>query len=403
MTHRRDEFLEQHWKAYPECPRGFLQYGRVHQLRLGVNNISDYKLATDSEQTFKASEVLVDGDLIALMSAGQCVLLAPNLTGRSLFFKAEDDPWLKKKSFFEYQHLIRQFFKEKRFLEVKTPTLVDCPGTEPSLDVFETQFDLGSQKKKLFLPTSPELHLKKILALGADRIFEIAPVFRNNEKSERHHYEFLMLEWYRSMSYLANIKHDMIELVEYLADKLRVERPKEVLTFTIPDLFKTYCQFDLKPTTSATELKELALRLNVDVQSATTIDDYFYLIFLEKIENKWPLDRLVFVEKYPPYQAALARIDKDGWAERFEVYWQGYELANAFHELNDPALQRQRSLEDLQKKESLGKKNVTLDENFFKALEYGMPPAAGIAVGVERLYMALKNVKSIDSLVDYSF
>lgn len=400
MSKTRDEYLQQHWTAYPDCPRGFLQYGRVHQLRVGVNNVTTYK-AKDAPQ-FTGADVLADGDLIALMPSAQFVLLAPNHTSRPGFYKAEDDPWLRKKNFFEYQNFIRDFFKEKRFLEVKTPTLVECPGTEPSLDVFETEFVLGSKTKKYFLPTSPELHLKKLLSMGAERIFEIAPVFRNNEKTERHNHEFLMLEWYRSMSYLANIKHDMIELVEYLADKLRVERPKEVLTFSIPDLFKTYCNFDLKPTTTAEELKALAQSLNVDVQSATTIDDYFYLIFMEKIENKWPQDRLVFVEKYPPYQAALARIDKDGWAERFEAYWKGLELANAFHELNNPTVQRARALEDLEKKKLLGKNSVTLDEEFFRSLEYGMPPSAGIALGVERLYMALKNVNRIDSLVDYS-
>ncbi|MES2801441.1 MAG: EF-P lysine aminoacylase EpmA [Bdellovibrionota bacterium] len=400
MGKTRDEYLQQHWTAYPDCPRGFLQYGRVHQLRVGVNNVSEFK-AKDCPQ-YKGSEVLVDGDLIAIMGAGQFVLLAPNLTTRPGFYKADEDPWLRKKGFFEYLHYLRAFFTEKRFLEVKTPTLVECPGTEPSLDVFETEFVLGSKTKKYFLPTSPELHLKKLLSLGADRVFEIAPVFRNNEKTERHHHEFLMLEWYRSMSYLANMKHDTIELIEYISDKLRVERPKEVLTFSVADLFKTYCQFDFKPTTTLEELKALANKLNVDVQSATSIDDYFYLIFMEKIENKWPHDRLVFVEKYPPYQAALARIDKDGWAERFEVYWKGLELANAFHELNNPVVQRARANEDLEKKKLLGKKTVTLDEEFFQSLEYGMPPSAGIALGVERLYMAFKNVKSIDSLVDYS-
>ena len=397
MGKTRDEYLNNHWTQYPECPRGFLQYGRVHQLRVGVNNVAEFK-AKDN-QSYRGADVLADGDLIALMPAGQFVLLAPNLTARPGFYKKEDDPWVNKKSFFEYLFLLRQFFQEKRFLEVKTPTLVTCPGTEPNLEVFETEYVLGSQKRTFFLPTSPELNIKKLLSIGAERVFEIAPVFRNGEKTERHNYEFLMLEWYRSMSYLANMKHDAIELVEYLADKLRVERPKEVLTYTVSDLFKTYCQFDLKPTTSADELKSLAQKLNVDVKSATTIDDYFYLIFLEKIENKWPHDRLVFVEKYPPYQAALARLDKDGWAERFEIYWKGLELANAFHELNDPVLQRERALDDLKKKKMLGKKNVTLDEEFFRSLDYGMPPSAGIALGVERLYMALKNVNTIDSLV----
>jgi elongation factor P--(R)-beta-lysine ligase len=204
-----------------------------------------------------------------------------------------------------------------------------------------------------------------------------------------------MLEWYRAYASLSQIKHDVIELIEYLCDQLKIERPKEVLTFSVPELFKIHCEFDLKPETTAEELKSLAVKLNVDTKSATSIDDYFFLIFMEKIEFGWPKDRLVFIEKYPPYQAALARIDKRGWAERFEVYWQGLELANAFHELNDPVLQRQRSNEDLQKKISMNKSVVDLDEEFFQALEFGMPPSSGVALGLERLYMAMKGISDI--------
>lgn len=400
MIKTRDEYLQKYWVQYPECPRGFLQYGRVHQLRVGVHNVSEFKAKDQPE--FSGKDILIDGDLIALMPAGSFVLLAPNLTKNSGFYKAEDNPWLNKKNYFEYLQHIRNFFIEKRFIEAVTPTLVDCPGTEPSLDPFETHLVIGSKTQNFYLPTSPELNLKKLLSIGAERVFEIAHVFRNGEKTERHHFEFLMLEWYRSMSYLANIKHDAIELVEYLSDKLRVDRPKEVLTFSVAELFKKYCDFDLKPETTSDELKALATKLNVDVQSAQSIDDYFYLIFMEKIEYQWPSDRLVFVEKYPPYQAALARIDQQGWAERFEIYWKGLELANAFHELNNPTLQRVRANEDLDKKNKMGKKIVSLDDFFFQSLDYGMPPSAGIALGVERLYMALKNVKSIDSLVDSS-
>jgi lysyl-tRNA synthetase class 2 len=191
---------------------------------------------------------------------------------------------------------------------------------------------------------------------------------------------------------------DMIEMVEYLADQFKVERPLEVLTFTMSDLFKQYCHFEFTPTTTTEELRKLAHHLKVDVESAKSIDDYFYLIFMDKIENQWPKDRLVFVEKYPPYQAALARIGNDGWAERFEVYWRGLELGNAFHELNNPVLQRERAHEDLAKKRELGKKEIQLDEEFFAALDYGLPPAAGIAVGLERLYMALFKISEIHKI-----
>jgi lysyl-tRNA synthetase class 2 len=187
-------------------------------------------------------------------------------------------------------------------------------------------------------------------------------------------------------------------MIEYVSDKLKVTRPKEVLTFTVAELFKKYCDFNFTPQTTEQELKALALSLNVDVKSATTIDDYFYLIFMEKIENQWPPDRLVFVEKYPPYQAALARLDQNGWGDRFEAYWNGLELANAFHELNDPEIQRARSQEDLDKKKKMGKEEITLEESFFTALDQGMPPSAGIALGMERLYMAAKNIKNIDQI-----
>lgn len=396
MSKKRDDFLLNHWPKYPETPRGALKFGRVHQMRLGVQNISDWKYKDLPD--FKAEDILADGDLIAVMPQSQFILLAPNLTNKSSFYKVEDDPWLRIKSWNEFLQHVRQFFKDKRFLDVKTNTLVECPGTEPTLEVFRTEFQLESKTKTYFLPTSPELNLKKILSAGAERIFEIAPVFRNGEVTDRHQFEFLMIEWYRAFAGLHTIKHDVIELIEYLSDQLRVERPKEVLTFTVSDLFKQYCQFEFKPETTAEELQNLAQKLNVDVQSAQTIDDYFYLIFMDKIEYQWPADRLVFVEKYPPYQAALARIGADGWAERFEVYWNGLELGNAFHELNNPQIQRQRAEEDLQKKKLAGKSDIRLDEEFFQALEFGLPPSSGIAMGLERIYMALKKINRISAV-----
>lgn len=392
MGKTRDEYLKNRWNPYPEMPRGALRWGRVEQQRLGVQILAECRFKDDCET--KGADVLEDGDLIAIMPANQIILLAPNLTSRPV----RDEKWPEIKTWFEFLTHVRKFFQEKRFQEVKTPTLVECPGTEPSLEVFETKFENGSQSKNYYLPTSPELNIKKLLAEGAERVFEIAPVFRNGEKTEKHEPEFTMLEWYRTFSAFSPIKMDMIELVEQMADALKVQRPVEVLTFSIPDLFRQYCQFEFKPTTTIEELKALAQKLSVDVSSATSIDDYFYLIFMEKIEYQWPNDRLVFVEKYPPYQAALARIGVDGWAERFEVYWKGLELGNAFHELNDPAAQRIRSNEDLQKKSNEGRKSIKLDEKFFQALEYGLPPSAGIAVGLERLFMALMDIKKIQKL-----
>jgi lysyl-tRNA synthetase class 2 len=392
MSKTRDEFLQKHWPKYPEMPRGALKWGRVEQMRLGVQILTDWTFK--DAPTIKAGDVLFEGDLIALMPANQVILLAPNLTSRN----SRSEQWSEHKKWHEFLVHMRVFFKEKRFQEVKTPALVVCPGTEPSLEVFETEFKLDSKSQKYYLPTSPELNLKKLLSEGAERIFEIASVFRNGEKTMRHAPEFTMLEWYRAFAGLSTIKLDTIEMVEAMADALKVDRPIEVLTFTIADLFKKHCNFDFKPETTIAELKLLAEKLNIDVSAAECIDDYFYLIFIDKIENQWPQDRLVFVEKYPPYQAALARIGADGWAERFEFYWRGLELGNAFHELNNPEIQKQRALEDVEKKKKSGKKEIPLDAKFFEALEYGLPPSAGIAVGLERLYMALTQNVDITSL-----
>lgn len=344
------------------------------------------------------SEFLLEGDLVAVVSATQIVLLAPQKSPlpKRTFNKDLLASWS------EYLQGIKDFFTQEEFLELKTPSLVTCPGTEPSLDVFSTVLQVGSRKEKLYLPTSPELHLKKALALGAEKIFEIAPCFRNGEITERHQPEFLMLEWYRAYDNLSTIKKDVEKLVVFLAKKLKVEAPKKVRSVSIAGLFKHYCDFDLKPDTTKEALKSLATKLGVDVRSAESIDDYFFLIFMEKIESVLPADELIFVEKYPPYQAALARLTEDGWGDRFEVYWKGLELANAFHELNDPGIQRLRSNEDLEKKKDMGKEVVTLDEEFFQCLEAGMPPSGGIALGLERLFMALIGLSDITNVRVFS-
>ncbi|KYG63528.1 EF-P lysine aminoacylase GenX [Bdellovibrio bacteriovorus] len=344
------------------------------------------------------SEFLLEGDLVAVVSATQIVLLAPQKAPlpKRIFNKDLLASWS------EYLQGIKDFFTQEEFLELKTPSLVACPGTEPSLDVFSTVLQVGSRKEKLYLPTSPELHLKKALALGAEKIFEIAPCFRNGEITERHQPEFLMLEWYRAYDNLSTIKIDVEKLVVFLAKKLKVEAPKKVRSVSIAELFKHYCDFDLQPDTTKGALKSLATKLGVDVRSAESIDDYFFLIFMEKIESVLPANELIFVEKYPPYQAALARLTEDGWGDRFEVYWKGLELANAFHELNDPGIQRLRSNEDLEKKKDMGKEVVTLDEEFFQCLEAGMPPSGGIALGLERLFMALIGLSDITNVRVFS-
>lgn len=380
-----------------------LQYqvaGRVYRIERDEKSLNltlsrDRKIhKVEFARAPRYSEFLAEGDLVAVVSVNEILLLAPQKSAlpARIYNKEILQQWGM------YIQGLRDFFRSRDFIELHTPSLVICPGTEPSLDVFATELKVGSRAKKLYLPTSPELHLKKALALGAEKIFEIAPCYRNGEITERHQPEFLMLEWYRSFDNLMSIKKDVEELVSTLARILKLSGPQRVRSYSVAELFKMYCDFDFRPDTTKDELKALADKLGVDVHSAESIDDFFFLLFMDKIESQLPSEELIFVEKYPPYQAALARMTAEGWGDRFEVYWKGLELANAFHELNHPEIQRLRSAEDLAKKKDLHKDVVSLDEEFFQCLEAGMPPSGGIALGVERLFMALTNTDRISEL-----
>ncbi|MGZ3805198.1 MAG: EF-P lysine aminoacylase EpmA [Pseudobdellovibrionaceae bacterium] len=408
----RNEFLSKKWSSYPLLPGGVSFFGRLQEIKFchGSWSVTLLREGESQQRLFpklffcelqdlEVKNVLLSGDLVAISEEGGVTLLAPQLQKLPALTLRLQTLRLWQ----DYIGGIRDFFREQGFVEMATPSLVKCPGTEPSLDVFSTEFIHGSRKEKLYLPTSPELHLKKALSLGAEKIFEIKNVFRNGEVTEHHQPEFTMIEWYRAYENLQSIKTDVRNLINYLLEKIpalkaQMKGPLVYDTFTIQQLFSLRCDFNLKPQTGAAELKALAEKLKVDVRAATSIDDYFFLIFLEKIESQLIPEHLSFVEKYPPYQAALARINEEGWGDRFEVYWQGLELANAFHELNDPAIQKQRFIEDLAKKRALKKEEVPLDPEFMQCLEAGLPPSAGIALGVERLFMALTGIKNISEI-----
>lgn len=301
-------------------------------------------------------------------------------------------PTLKKFSELTFQ--IRQFFHSRNFIEATTPTLVECPGTEPFLDPFTTEFRFGKKIKKFYLPTSPEIALKKLICQGSGSVFEIKNVFRNNEISQHHAPEFLMLEWYRVHSDLGQIQKDIQELIQSLLKKDSFSIQKK----TMQELFLEFLQFELTPSTTQAQFYSLALKNNLNVKSDETIEDLFSLIFLECIEKKWDKEVPLFVTDYPPFQAAYARLNEEGWAERFEFYWQGLEIANAFYEVTDAAEQLQRMQKDNLLKQRLGKEQVALDSEFIELMKKGMPKCSGIALGVERLFMAMNKIEDIQSI-----
>lgn len=340
---------------------------------------------------------LLDGDLVALKvtrdgRASEVILLAPcegPFTDENpAFTVARSEQWAL------YLSAIRLFFLSRGFIEAQTPTLVPSPGTEPFLDPFSTEWFVGSFKRTLYLPTSPEFHLKQMLVRGWTRLFEMKPCFRNGEIGEHHQPEFLMLEWYRAYANLEAIADDADQLLQSLAERFSVQVPRLKRT-TMAELFAREFGFTLKPDTTRDELAALAAREGIAVRGDDSFDDVFFRLFLERIEARLGADGPLLVSQYPPSQAALSRIGRHGFAERFEVYWNGLELANAFHELNDPVENEARFAKDAAEKAALGKPAVPRDENLVRALKKGMPPSGGIALGVDRLFMALFGIEEI--------
>ncbi|MCB0349827.1 MAG: EF-P lysine aminoacylase GenX [Bdellovibrionales bacterium] len=298
----------------------------------------------------------------------------------------------------------RVFFSGRGLLEVTTPYLVSNPGMEPELEPFSTHWRSGSKARVCYLPTSPELHLKQMLAHGFTDIFEIKTAFRNEELTPLHQPEFNMIEWYRGFSNLKAIERDLFDYIEHLARVVfKFEKPVPKLEqHTVAELFAAETNFVLQPFTTRLELFELANTLGLKPVETFDWNDLFHLIWVAKIESTLPEVPFLLCD-YPPSQAALARINDRGWADRFEFYWQGYEIANAFHELNDPIEQRHRFERDQKKRAEYGRTPLEIDESFMSALEYGLPPSSGIALGLDRLFMAFTGIKQISKTRAFTF
>jgi lysyl-tRNA synthetase class 2 len=309
---------------------------------------------------------------------------------------------------------IRNFFRERDFLEVETPTMVAHPGMEPNLDLFTTEVVRNDGVKfPAYLITSPEYACKKLLAAGFERIFEIAHCYRNSEPwSEQHNPEFTMIEWYRTGVDYRTLMEDTEQLVQTLAEKLFgrtvIEFREQRLDVSTPwprlttaEAFNRYANLELAPLLDDVEkFRAVVLEKGCQVSENDSFNDLFFKIFLRDIEPNLGRDKPVFLCDYPRGMAALARLSSHDprWAERFEVYACGLELANAFSELTDGREQLQRLCNEQQERAKLGKIVPTIDEDFISAVAQ-MPPAAGIALGVDRLVMLLTNTPTIQDVI----
>jgi len=303
---------------------------------------------------------------------------------------------------------VRGFFTTHAFLEVETPLLVPSPGLELHLDAV-TAADQ-------FLITSPEYQMKRLLAAGLDRIFTVCKCFRAGEQGPQHNTEFTMLEWYRGWSPLERVLEDTEQLVAAVAEavngspQIRVgDREIDVSPpwprMTVDDAMRHFAEVRVAGDETAAQLAERAAAAGLDIGSATEWDDIFYSVFVDKVEPALAeLDRPTFLVDWPAPLAALARRkpENPNVVERFEAYIGGVELANAFGELTDPVEQRARFVDDQLSREERGKPAYPIDEKLIRALEEGLPPSAGCALGVDRLVMLVTGATSIKHVLTFA-
>ncbi|MCO6418242.1 EF-P lysine aminoacylase GenX [Siccirubricoccus sp. KC 17139] len=320
-------------------------------------------------------------------------------------------PFLRRRA--ELTAATRAFFTGRGFTEVETPCLVPVPGMEVHLHAFRSEYvpHLGQgERRTLWLRTSPELALKRLLVAGAGPVFELARVWRNGEASPRHAPEFTMLEWYAPGLGLAGLM-DQVEAYLRAVAPPRVSHEGVACDLTLPferltmaEAFARWCHgLDILATEGdAAKLRAAAAAIGVPPREDEGWEDLFFRLVLERIEPNLGRGRATFLTHWPAPQAALARRDPADprAALRFELFVAGIELANAFDELTDPVEQRARFVADVaERRARYGTEGWEVDEDFLAALEHGMPEGSGIALGFDRLAMLASGAPRITDVL----
>lgn len=310
---------------------------------------------------------------------------------------------------------IRSFFVSEGFLEINPPIIQSYPSQEPYLEPMTV--NLHDQKGKYypgFLAMSPEFRMKELLTAGYKKIFAITPTFRNHESfGGVHEPEFTMLEWYRTGKDYRALMTDCEKIFTIIARTLagagsdpapgKLDLTRPWLRLSVRALFKKYAQADITHLGAKRERwLALAKKFGYHISNRTTLDDIFFQIFLNRIEPHLPKNRPTFVYDYPIFQAALARRKKDDprFAERVELYCGGLELANGFSELNNAPEQLKRFRLEQKIRKSLKRPVYPIDPHFIAALKK-MPPACGMALGLDRLIMLFTGAKNIADVIAF--
>ena len=310
----------------------------------------------------------------------------------------------------------RIWFAQRDFLEVDTAVLQASPGNEAHIGAFATFYESPQARTPFYLHSSPEFACKKLLAAGEERIFSLAHVFRNGERSALHHPEFTMLEWYRAGESYASLIADAAQLCALAAQAAGAttftHRGRTCDPFAAPDrltvceAFARFAKVDLQSTLRASgdnDRQALALMtqaIGLRVAPDDSWSDLFSKVLSEKVEPELGDGRLAILDEYPASEAALARRHpgKPEVSERFEIYACGVEIANAFGELTDPVEQRARLEAEMVEMGRIYGRQYPIDEDFLAALAQ-MPPASGIALGADRVVMLATGAGSVEKVI----
>ncbi|NDL61454.1 elongation factor P--(R)-beta-lysine ligase [Acerihabitans arboris] len=295
---------------------------------------------------------------------------------------------------------VRQFFTDRGLLEVETPAMSQATVTDIHLVPFQTQYvgPGAAQGVPLYLMTSPEYHMKRLLAAGSGPIFQLGRSFRNEESGRHHNPEFTMLEWYRPHYDMYRLMNEVDDLLQQILDCDSAE------TVSYQQVFIRHIGIDPLSADKA-QLCEAAAKL--DLSGIATVeedrDTLLQLLFAMGVEPHIGRDKPTFVYHFPATQAALAEISTEDHrvADRFEAYFKGIELANGFRELTDAAEQRQRFTQDNRKRAAMNLPQQPIDENLLAALAHGIPECSGVALGVDRLVMLALKADSLAEVIAF--
>ncbi|PHM37093.1 lysyl-tRNA synthetase [Xenorhabdus mauleonii] len=295
---------------------------------------------------------------------------------------------------------IRRFFADRGVLEIETPAMSQATVTDVHLVPFQTQFvgPGAADGLTLYLMTSPEYHMKRLLAAGSGSIYQMGKSFRNEEAGRHHNPEFTMLEWYRPHYDMYRLMNEVDDLLQQILDCESAE------SLSYQQAFIRYLNTD--PLTASKEkLREVAAKLDLSniADQEEDRDTLLQLLFVMGVEPQIGLEKPTFIYHFPASQAALAEISPEDHrvAQRFEVYFKGMELANGFRELTDSNEQRLRFEQDNRKREAMGLPVQPIDEYLLAALVHGMPDCSGVALGVDRLIMLALGAERISEVIAF--